>query len=252
MKNPRSGSLAKTFDRLLCDAGLRRRTFLRATGVAVLIVVLVTVILTVLALTSSAGTADRLAAAGDVLVGATLLLAAIAAIVALVAYAVSTGLPNIGVRVDFNRNLETGIRADQCGVPTGIIYLRNESSYSAQNPAVIVRLHEMSFRPSDHDRNSFERKWALIDSENDRGIRYTAVQWDGGPTYSIHGHSTRRLPDLALEDLQFNPNASRLIGPRLKVEILAEGYRKVVSVPLNCVFGNESLYVWTGKTRAWV
>ena len=69
--------------------------FLRVTGASVAVVTLATVILTVLALTSSADLADRLAAAGDVLVGATLLLAAVAAVVALLAYAVSTGLPGL-------------------------------------------------------------------------------------------------------------------------------------------------------------
>jgi hypothetical protein len=205
-------------------------------------------------LSSFKTTSDRLTWAGDVLVGATLPLAAIAAIVALVAYAVSTGLPDIGVRVYFRPlwNLVIGIGSGS-GIPTGIIWLRNQSGYSAQNPAVIVRLHEMSFRPSDHDSNSFERKWALIDSENNLGsTRYTAVQWDGGPTYSIHGHSTRRLPDLVLEDLRPTSNTRLTPGISLTVEILAEGYRKVVSIPLGALLEGELLYLSTEKTRAWL
>lgn len=80
--------------RLRTDPAVGRATFLRVTGASVAVVTLTTVILVVLALTSSADLADladRLAAAGDVLVGATLILAALAAVVALLAYAVSTG-----------------------------------------------------------------------------------------------------------------------------------------------------------------
>jgi hypothetical protein len=81
-------TLATALDRLRRDPTIQRRALLRTIGITVLVTALVTVILTVMALTSSASTADRLAAAGDVLVGATLLLAAIAALVALLAYAV--------------------------------------------------------------------------------------------------------------------------------------------------------------------
>ncbi len=59
-------------------------------------------ILRALALTSFASRADRVAAAGDVLVGVTLLLAAIAALVALLAYAVSTGAPDLCLSVHFD------------------------------------------------------------------------------------------------------------------------------------------------------
>ncbi len=59
-------------------------------------------ILTVLALSSFTTTADRLTAAGDVLVAATLFLAAIAAVVALLAYAVATGTPDLQLSVHFD------------------------------------------------------------------------------------------------------------------------------------------------------
>lgn len=55
-----------------------------------------------LALSLFTTTADRLAAAGDVLVAATLTLADIAAVVALLAYAVSTGPPDLQIQVWFN------------------------------------------------------------------------------------------------------------------------------------------------------
>jgi hypothetical protein len=181
------------------------------------------VILTIRALTSSADLADRLAAAGDVLVGATLLLAAVAAVVALLAYAVSTGLPDIGLRVEFkdsspNNPVFTGVTAAGgvvcCGLEdeirlTAKILLRNESAYSATNPAFVVRLHAMTFQPLIHNqeqRDKFEGNWTVTDSRPfaaDIG-GFTEIQWDGGPAYSIHGHSTRRLPDLPSGYLWYN------------------------------------------------
>jgi hypothetical protein len=86
---------ARIFRRLRQNPARGRKVLLRTIGIAVAVTSLVTVVLAVLALTFVAGAADKLAAVGDVLVGATLLLAAIAAVVALLAYAVSTGAPDL-------------------------------------------------------------------------------------------------------------------------------------------------------------
>src|SRR5262249_33925546 len=108
-----------------------------------------TVILTYKALTSHASTADRLVAAGDVLVGATLLLAAIAALVALLAYAASTGLPNIRLRLEQHGRSPNNPSFEAGEQPDGImafqtvklkVLLWNESGYSAKNPALTIRL----------------------------------------------------------------------------------------------------------------
>ena len=40
------------------------------------------------------------------------------------------------------------------------------------------------------------REWTPIDDPSSRDI--LALQWNGGPNYSIHGNSTRYLPDLRL------------------------------------------------------
>jgi len=250
---PPPRGLAKALDRLRHDSGFRRLALLGTTGVAVAVIILVTVVFTVLALTSSADSADRLAAAGDVLVGATLLLAAIAAIVALLAYAVSTGLPDLRISVEFNHyppnNLIFKVEAqarDQFRVEPGSmrpgkVLLRNESGYSARNPALIVRLHSMAFVPERlGDSSIFEANWAINESGNFAGAKgevLREVQWDGGPTYSIHGHSTRRLPDLDFHDLWF----STLTPPILTFEILAEGYRRVVNVPVLLIVDGEAI-----------
>jgi hypothetical protein len=74
--------------------------FLFRLGVAAIIVIVpVSAILTALALTSSADSADRLAATGDVLVGATLLLGLAAALVTLLAFMTTLGPPNLRVQL---------------------------------------------------------------------------------------------------------------------------------------------------------
>jgi len=264
-KNPRSR--ARVLDRLLRDAGLRRRTFLIATGVAVIVVVLATVLLTVIPLSSFKTTSDRLTWAGDVLVGATLLLAAIAAIVALVAYAVSTGAPDIQLSVQVGRfspnnpafeavpdSGDTGLLMATADTRIlGKVLLRNNSGYSARNPGVIVRLHGMAFRSG--NPTEFAREWAsmetgdLLDWPGGWSRYITVVQWDGGPTYSIHGHSTRRLPDLDFYALWHRPEDGQ---PSLTFEILAEGYRKVVTLPVDFIVDGKSRYPQEKKNPEWM
>jgi hypothetical protein len=189
------------------DSAFRRAVFLGTTGTAVAVITLVTVILTVIALTSSADSADRLAAAGDVLVAATLLLAAVAALVALLAYAVSTGPPDLklSMRFDFSEanNPKFSAEIGEDGKVAAIVLrqlrgkvsVRNDSGYSARNPAVVVRLRAMVYLPEDHrieretDSTSIWASpaghWAVINFIAQYGI--AAVQWDGGPTPSYAG-----------------------------------------------------------------
>jgi len=203
------------------DPALRRNGLLAASGIAVVMVLASAMIGTLLALTSSADLEDRLAEAGVIFGGVTLLLAAVAAVVALLAYAVSTGLPDLQlcVRFPFSSPNNPKFLADiqDNGWVTardfkqvyGEILLRNNSGYSARNPAVTVRLDAMVFRQKilkqevlkmagQTEAASVPRlgklpgEWAVIGFAHMAGI--TSVQWDGGPAYSIHGKSTRRAP----------------------------------------------------------
>lgn len=257
-------ALTRSLARMRQDSGFRRVVFLGTTGTAVAAITLVTVILTVIALTSSADTADRLAAAGDVLVAATLLLAAVAALVALLAYAVSTGPPDLKLSIRFDSSeankpifsAEIGedgkVTARGGKQIRGRISVRNDSGYSARNPAVVVRLRAMVYLPEDHritretDSTSIWASpaghWAVIDFIRQAGI--AAVQWDGGPTYSIHGHSTRALPDLRLERLKAMPDRGT---PALIIEILAEGYRKEMTLPVNFVVDGKLQFPQEGN-----
>jgi hypothetical protein len=248
--DPPRRALARVLNRMRRDSALGRMVLLGTTAAVVAVITLATVILTIIALTSSTDTANRLAAVGDVLVGATLLLAAIAALVALLAYAVSTGLPNLKISIEFDFSKPNNpafsaewksderLTAFNSRQLRGKVSLRNDSGYSARNPAVVIWLRAMVYLPENHKTTISDTdptsifaspagNWAVIDFIPQNGI--DAVQWDGGPTYSIHGHSTRKLPDLRLDGL----SAIRAWGvPVMMIEILAEGYRKEISIPV--------------------
>jgi hypothetical protein len=74
--------------------------FLFLLGIAALVVIVpVSAVLIALILTSGLDSADRLAAVGDVLVGATLLLGLAAALVTLLAFMTALGPPNLRVQL---------------------------------------------------------------------------------------------------------------------------------------------------------
>jgi hypothetical protein len=111
----------------------------------------------------------------------------------------------------------------------------------------------MFFSPGDPP--SFEQEWASMEIADTQelvpglavnaALRFTrtdwltVVQWDGGPTYSIHGHSTRRLPDLQFSDLWQIPEWEK---PVLTVEILADGYLKEISLPVDFIVDGKPLF----------
>ena len=244
-------------DRLRRDPGFRRHVMLYWFGTSVATIMLVTVVFAVLMVSSSGSYADRLAAVGDVLVGATLLLAVIAAVVGLLAYAVSTGMPDLAVSVQFpfsipnnplfdadiqqdvlDRENYNSFKAKNHKQVFATILLRNDSGYSAKNPAVIVQLNGMAFSSPEPGQG-----WVVIDFASTMGV--TAVQWDGGPTYSIHGTSIRRLPDLHLGNLQTFP----MFGgpPFLMIQILADGYRKDVKLEVEFSVEGQSKFLQKGR-----
>jgi hypothetical protein len=191
---------------------------------------------------ADAGTADRLAETADVLTAGTLVLAILAALVALQAYAAATGLPDLQVQVTFgfsypNRPVFRATSGDdgnsQVVAPFKQVYcivkVRNKSGYSARNPAVIIRLKGMAFYPPDRT------KWTDIDFAQTQGT--TAMQWDGG-VQSIHGYSSRRLPGLNFTGLHTVPVWGE---PAFVVELLAEGgYRKEREIAVRFIPGDSA------------
>jgi hypothetical protein len=175
-------------------------------------------------------------------------LAIIAAVVALLAYAVSTGAPDIdmSIRLPLNghpNNLEVEVEPGSTRHSNGqaatdaevfavkafqqlvaMIQLCNRGRYSAVNPAVIVRLQAMMFTADSHAASS--NHWVSVEFASRFSIR--VVQWDGGPWYPIHGDSTRRLPDLHLNEVRITGGGDAGI----RVRILADGFLRTVTVPV--------------------
>jgi hypothetical protein len=101
------------------------------------------------------------------------------------------------------------------------VRVRNDSSYSAKNPAIVVRLHDMAYIPS-----APQGEWVVVEFISTYGV--TIVQWDGGANYSIHGGSVRTLPELRLSQLHTSPYPD----PHIAIDILAEGYTRKVEIPV--------------------
>lgn len=240
---------------------MRRRLVLVAYVILTLGVASITTVLVVALSSSHAKIDERLAEAGDVLSGGTLLLALIAALVALQAFAITTGLPDLQVQVKFgssDRNrpvflastLENGWL--QASSPqsqtTANIRLRNQSNYAAQNLAMVVYLRGMAFDAGDSSGCDKDDWWEINSVDGD-GV--TTVQWDGGGDFVIHGTSVRRLPDLKLEGLRCVDEPSKA---SIEIEVLAfPDYRKKVAIPVIfvidgtpqiCLPAGDSSYDW--------
>ena len=173
---------------------------------------------------------DRLAVISNFLSFGTLLLALVAGIVALAAYAAATGLPDLKLRFipqqgTFNRARFT--QDESGGVPEDtavILAVRNYSTYAARSPAVVVEF-ENGIIPVRKYTGSNE--WTPV---NDPRSKYIlALQWDGGPNYSIHGNSIRYLPELHLGGLCGIRGGSA----KIVIRLLADGYsRREITLPV--------------------
>jgi hypothetical protein len=183
---------------------------------------------------------NRLAEIGDWVGLGTLLLAALAAVVALVAYAVSTGQPDLKLQISFpssspnqpvfeaEAEASGSIKAKRTDQEVlGRVVLENKSTYSARNPVVVAHLTRMTILAGAYSHSG----WDIIEESTTRDV--TAIQWDGGSDYSIHGGSKRVLPDIAFNGLRYVPDSGE---PSIRFELLAEGYRRGddrLNVPVN-------------------
>jgi hypothetical protein len=79
----------------------QRKFQLAGIAIVILAVALAAVAICIAIAGSSSDLPDRVAEMGDVIAGATLLLAVVAAVVALLAYAVATGQPDLRIQLDF-------------------------------------------------------------------------------------------------------------------------------------------------------
>jgi hypothetical protein len=94
------------------------------------------------------------------------------------------------------------------------IRLRNDSSYSARNPAVAVEVFGANFSA---ETPAIGEGWT-IPSGNLKA--FTKVQWDGGPVYSIHGDWERRLR-FTVSHVRYYESVPQ---PKVVINLLAEGY----------------------------
>jgi hypothetical protein len=221
----------------------RRAILLVGSSAILLITVLVTIKYAAQVVTHpkrSVSEADRLAKVSDIITLGTLVLALVAGIVAVLAYAAATGQPKLQVRIKFTdqpfneiflewHELERDGKSHMY-VSTedskiiAYIWIRNLKGYSARNPAIRVRLRSMA---RDKGAARASPGWEAIEFETSGDI--LDMQWDGGTQYSIHGDSIRRLPDLSLTGLYYNLIQSK---PVILFELLAEGYRRSVEIPV--------------------
>jgi hypothetical protein len=106
------------------------------------------------------------------------------------------------------------------------ISLRNNSSYSAKSPAVVVRFNGMSAL-----RDRLGQHWKSLDRD-EYGI--TSAQWDAEPMESVHGRAIRRLPPISFGELVFHDlsPSDPYHFTSIIFELLAEGYRRVVTLPV--------------------
>jgi hypothetical protein len=212
------------------DSRRRRRLWLGVSSVLLFAVTASVLALVISVVGSQSGRfSDRLAETGDWLAGGTLVLAAFAGLVALKAYASATGLPNLKLSLiiegpqipgdDFEPE-RPGYTRRVTGPFRFYIAIRNDSDYSARNPAVIMRL------PGNYlatESSQIGENWTITDGTNNQIF---SVQWDGGATYSIHGHSIRKIRlDVGFVILQTRDRS-------VKFELLAEGYRREVQIEL--------------------
>jgi hypothetical protein len=252
------------------DVGLRRKIVRSAVLLLVAAAVAAAVAAGILLWGSSAGLADRVAEIGDIFAAATLLLTVIAAVVAYLAYAVSTGVSDVKLRVCFGPSLPNQpvvtaeprngrLEAVDPGQTAVTIRIRNAGVFPAKNPAFIVQVQGMEFGPDAPDLNA--AGWTVNEGSE---TAVTAVQMDGGPAYSVPQGMVRDLPVLSLAGLRtipgwtepswpvrrrefrwfswFRSKPRSPWPPLLVVSVVTDAYRRVGWIPIDFkVNGNSQL-----------
>ena len=194
-------------------------------------------------LISKGAESDRLGEVSAIIGAGTFLLALIAALVALQAFAAATGLPDLNAQLRFGTSplnapsfvVEVLDNGSVCSLGSGSqtvgrVRIENRGKYSARNPAIIVRLHNIAGR-IEEDSDILERDWWVTETSGFAGA--SGFQWDGGADFLIHGDSTRRLPDLKLGSIFYLGDAPDLNDSSITVELLADGgYRRRVDIPV--------------------
>ncbi|WP_329529655.1 hypothetical protein [Streptomyces sp. NBC_01462] len=190
-------------------------------------------------------TDDRAIIVNTALVIDTCLLTAVAALLALLAYRVATGLPSLDIAITFNFSFPNepvfvavpdnddeasgggnrSIQNFKQGIAT--VTLTNSSNYAAKNPGVRIALEGLGGL-GEH------KGWEQVVFVTSVGT--TQIQWDGGTDSIVHGQWSRSLPALDLGDVQeLTPGATALV-----VTIVADGITPIVKrLPVRILNSDE-------------
>jgi len=206
--------------------------------VAVVAVVALTAALIVAAVALPLADRDLPVWIGNVLVGGTFFLAAVAAIVAIAAYAVSLRRPVLSPQIkfrysDWNKpalaadskaangrrpllvNIQRGHQSVYTRQGEAQLQIHNRSRWSARNPALRVELSDMGFL-----RQDMGAGWRVEKQNGAQGV-YSII-WEGGIDRPIHGEWTANLPDLNFVEAKvLGPN------PSITLDVVAEGFHDV-------------------------
>jgi hypothetical protein len=192
---------------------------------------------------------QKLVALGDAFTIGAFTLAVIGAVIALLAYRLAIQRPKLLVHVkaddiplggtDELQGIDVVLaRPDESGerrvvrivmslryTPTNLplhISVENTSDWSARN--VAVRVDFKGIRRVPHAGG-----WVVAAYHRFARSEITALQWEGGADYAIHGHWARDLPTLYLNDALLEAPGDDCA---MVVDIVAEGFHKAWTYPI--------------------
>jgi hypothetical protein len=168
----------------------------------------------------------KMATINTVAVLATLIVAVLAGIVAIAAYAIASGQPDLDAVIRFEFSEPNSPRFYLARDPgedpshwplesfkqlTGRVTLTNRSRYAARNPGIRIRFDGISGLGDIPG-------WDTAVFTHMVGV--TEIQWDGGADRMIHGEWSRNLPGINL----FGASWLRHLGtPTMTVTVVADG-----------------------------
>lgn len=245
----------------------RRSLLLLGYSVLFIIVIIAIIWVSCVFLSSRGVLSDRLAEVADVIAGGTALLAVLAGLVAIQAYAAATGLPNLKIQVWFAaseknkpvfqaHHIGNGFLETTAAQQTqAIISLHNKSRYSARSVLIIIKMCSVSASEDlmqQPTSGAIGDDWKIFDFPDAvLGEREIVVQWDMGADGIVRGGAYCRLPDLYFGTLRYN---SAWQAPRLEAELIADGgYRRRVGLMVNFIDEGASMERFeVGKVKAWL
>ena len=268
--------------RLRSNLELGLKTLNYAVGAAVVIILAATVVMLALVWQSSANLSNRLAGMAAIFAGMTLLLTVFAVVVAYLAFSLSIGVPDLKLQVCFGTSRPNQLAVTAAESENGrleatnpletvvVIRFRNDGTFPAKAPAVIVLLDGMEFAADVSALNA--AGWTVNDRSSKTGV--IAVQWNGGAAYSVYSGLVFELPVLNLAGLRYVPDLTGRTGPvyqfswfrgfrkhsatdepprpLIVVSILTDVLRKVERQPVDFIVNGESKFTPKEKNPEWL